>query len=231
MIAFPCSQCGKRFDRPETAAGSVLFCACGARNVVPWESTLSGPPPEPAAIPPRTAWPSPYPERPAVRQRDPAHCFNHQDTAVQHSCAACGEKFCADCVLTLQGKILCGPCKNFQVRGRQRPPRISVMAIFSPLVAMISAPPLGFTLFVVAGLSAQTSTTTSAGILGTVAVVGLAAIGVQLFALLLGAASLRQIENQPSLSGRSLAITGIVAAVVCAILLGEVAVLVLRLLE
>jgi hypothetical protein len=173
----------------------------------------------------------PYPERPAVRRRDPAYCFNHQDTPVQHSCAACGEKFCGDCVLTFQGKTLCGPCKNFQVRGRQRPPRISVMAIFSPLVAMISAPPLGFTLFVVAGLSAQTSTNNTAGMLGTVAVVGLAAIGVQLFALLLGAASLRQVETNPSLSGRSLAITGIVAAVVCAILLGEVAVLVLRLLE
>ncbi|MBL8798156.1 MAG: hypothetical protein JNM56_29940 [Planctomycetia bacterium] len=230
MIAFACNQCGQRFDRPDSAAGSVLFCSCGARNVVPWESTLTGPPPEPASVPARPAWQW-SPPAPASRQRDSAFCFNHQETPQQHTCADCGEKFCADCVLTLHGQTVCGPCKNFRVRARQRPPRVSVMAIFSPLLAMISAPPLGFTLFVVAGVSAQADASSTAGMLGAVAVVGLLAIGVQLFALLLGGLSLRAVETNSHISGRSLAITGVVASVVCAILLGEVAVLVLRLLD
>ena len=40
MIFFACKQCGKRFERPNQAAGTLLFCPCGAGTHVPWESTL-----------------------------------------------------------------------------------------------------------------------------------------------------------------------------------------------
>jgi hypothetical protein len=47
MIHFACKQCGKTHSRPDSAAGTMIFCDCGNGNTVPWESTAaepSGPP-------------------------------------------------------------------------------------------------------------------------------------------------------------------------------------------
>jgi hypothetical protein len=40
MIQFACKRCGKYFERPNEAAGTLVFCECGLGNRVPWESTL-----------------------------------------------------------------------------------------------------------------------------------------------------------------------------------------------
>jgi hypothetical protein len=41
MIWFTCKKCGKTHNRPESSAGTMIFCDCGNGNTVPWESTAS----------------------------------------------------------------------------------------------------------------------------------------------------------------------------------------------
>src|SRR5438876_4072272 len=43
MISFTCKQCGKVHTRPESAAGTMIFCTCGQGTRVPWESTAADP--------------------------------------------------------------------------------------------------------------------------------------------------------------------------------------------
>jgi hypothetical protein len=43
MIHFTCKQCGKTHSRPDSAGGTMIFCACGHGNTVPWESTSAEP--------------------------------------------------------------------------------------------------------------------------------------------------------------------------------------------
>src|SRR5262249_4493976 len=43
MIHFACKTCGKLFERPDAAAGTLVFCDCGTGNRVPWESTATAP--------------------------------------------------------------------------------------------------------------------------------------------------------------------------------------------
>src|SRR4029077_15432778 len=81
----------------------------------------------------------PWPDA-GVRRRDPSFCFNHQSQPSQLACADCNEKFCRDCVVTLQGRTWGGPCKNFRLRVAQSPPRLAVSAVLAPIVAMIGAP-------------------------------------------------------------------------------------------
>jgi len=231
MISFPCSACGKRFDRADSSAGSLVWCTCGARNTVPWESTLP-PAPEPPPTVPDTpapavhvpAWAAP---RPVIRQRSKAYCFNHQDTPPQHNCAACGESFCADCVLTLEGRTLCGPCKNYALRARQRPPQVAVAAVIAPILALMAGPGILLLLFFVAGM-AEASGGRGEPLIAGVVIAALLGVVLQLIALTLAATGLRQIETNPRLAGRALAITGLVAALVCSLLVSEIALLVYR---
>jgi predicted nucleic acid-binding Zn-ribbon protein len=237
MIVFGCQQCGKRFARSEATSGSVLFCECGTRNVVPWESTLpeseapTEPVPQRASLPPADPPPAQGQLAPrlyaAPRQRDPSYCFNHQDTPPQYTCADCGERFCADCAIILQGRTRCGPCKNLYIRSLQRPPQISVPAVIAPVAAMVVGPVALLMVLAMAGAAAEGRARSSATT-GTVIVIAGVAILVQLIVLLLGAVALREQEANPRLGGRSLAVTGMVAAAVCAILIGEMAVLVLH---
>jgi hypothetical protein len=233
MIVFACQQCGKRFARPESTSGSALFCECGTRNQVPWESTLpdsEAPPPPPPLPEPRRPDLDPWlAGRPLPRQRNPAYCFNHQDTPPQHTCPDCGERFCADCVLDVQGQALCGPCKNLRMRNRQRPPQVSVAAILAPIIALITGPGAVFVMFFALGM-AQTSGSIS-GAAGGVVVIALFALTLQALALLLAAWSLRNLETNPRLSGRALAITGMVAALVSGVLIADVAIMVLHLVN
>src|SRR5712692_3164472 len=119
MIWFACQNCGKRQSRPEIEAGTLIFCDCGTSNRVPWDgSGLDAPPAAPEA---QSSAPASLPEseepplipfadgkeqaypartaRPTIRRRDPAFCFNHQETAKQQSCVDCQEEFCEDCVV------------------------------------------------------------------------------------------------------------------------------------
>jgi predicted nucleic acid-binding Zn-ribbon protein len=242
MIRFACKQCGKTFERAEDAAGSLVFCACGAPNRVPWpdESAAASPalPAVPApgglprltpveeeagpAPPARPPSPAPRPWYREPRRRDPARCFNHPDVSRQHTCAACGESFCDDCVVTLQGQTLCGPCKNFRVRRLQRARTVSALAIVAPILALIAGPVAVFILMMCLGAQASPNVVTIACLFG---------VALEGFAFLLAAFGLWKVENEPNLGGRSLAVTGLVTALVSIILTVELALLALRMLE
>jgi hypothetical protein len=220
MIWFACKQCGRKQQRPDSAAGSLVFCECGQGNRVPWESTVEAPeaPPEPEPS-------SPYPrrrprfgdfdepERPIRRRwrepeaRDPAYCFNHQQVAYEQVCSDCGEHFCPNCVVAFRGQTLCGPCKNFRVAGVHRPLSISVMAIVSLVLAGIGLP-LGFCLSV-SGLVSMSAPSPLVSLF--LHALGLVVPGV---AFVLGLLAMREIDRNPRVGGRGLAITGAAAAVV-----------------
>src|SRR5262249_25502525 len=144
MIWFSCKQCGKTHGRPATAVGLMVFCECGQGNVVPWESTAAEPPvaevptkedlPEGAPmkfdVEEMPVWPEPPRRKPPplptrarriVKPRDPKVCLNHDSTPTQEACSDCGEGFCQDCLVYLQGKPLCGPCKNLRIRALHKP--------------------------------------------------------------------------------------------------------------
>ena len=74
------------------------------------------------------------------RRRRPGFCLNHDDVATDKTCAECKESFCPNCVVELQGKTLCGPCKNFLVRGLHRPGKVPPLAIVAVIVGLVSSP-------------------------------------------------------------------------------------------
>lgn len=226
MIWFSCTQCGKTHGRPDTSAGTMIFCTCGQGNTVPWESTASEPAaapvlvelpavppldpvtfdPPPAGPPAEAPPPLPLPEeddaprrRRRGERRDPDFCFNHQHVPRVGTCADCGEAFCADCLVELQGSTLCGPCKNFRARRMELPPVSPTQASISLLLALIAGP-LALCLI------------PYATVLSLLALVPLAlAIG-------LGAWALRSSEKDTRVGGQSLAITGIATAAVMSLL-------------
>jgi hypothetical protein len=219
MIWFACKGCGKRHGRPDEAAGTLVFCPCGQGNRVPWESTVAAPekteaPAEPVLLPeprPGGRWGDEATRggrrtRPAARRRDPAYCFNHEETPSQQTCADCGEAFCERCVVTFQDAILCGPCKNFRLHSRERPPRPSTLAVASLVIALLGAPFSFCPTVMSEGLTpGPTLTTLVWGVVGMVA---------PLVALVLGFLGLREIEGQPRVGGRGVAITGMTTAAV-----------------
>ena len=149
--------------------------------------------------------------------RDATRCFNHQDTDAGHTCAACGERFCDGCIVVLQGEPLCGPCKNFRIRGWQRPARFSALAIVAFIGALLTGP-LGLCLLSLgAGFKAP-----ALGFLGVVP---------PFIVLLLGVRALRDVETNPHLRGRALAITAVVTALVGAIFMALLPIVVQRGIE
>jgi hypothetical protein len=221
MIHFSCKKCGKQFKRPPEAAGALIFCKCGAGNRLPWEdfgnevlvpeAPATEAPTSPAVpdVVPLVEESTPAKGQPryqrAVIQRDPAFCFNHQDRPCEHTCTSCGEKFCAACVVTLQDQGLCGPCKNFRLRSLQRLSRISPLAIIS-LVLGLATGPLG--IFCISPVAVRMEAPAF----------GYAGLLLPGLALLLGMLSLHAIETNPRVGGRSIAITGVVTALVMAFL-------------
>jgi hypothetical protein len=211
MIWYTCKQCGKIQGRPETAVGSVVFCTCGQGNTVPWESTVAEPPPVVAETLPVVPKLEPVkfdaeliPEpsgkkrrlpRERPRTRDPKMCLNHQDLPLHETCVDCGEGFCEDCLVYVQGKALCGPCKNFRIRVLHQPMPTSQLALVSLLLALFTGP-LAFCLFPM-GLNFGTQK------------LSLLALVPQLTAVILGILALRRTENDPQLGGQALALSGI----------------------
>ena len=236
MIWFACRQCDTRQGRPDEEAGTLIFCNCGASNRVPWESSVEAPASQPVGWvessepteaqgvdTPRSGSDQPIPfaddappsrsqagawererNRVTIRERNPAYCLNHQDLVKQQACVDCQQGFCDDCVVLFQGKVLCGPCKNFRIRQMHQPAQLSLMALFSPILALAG----GFVGFFMSAIAVQ---------LGA-PVLGFLSVAPQLGALGLGLAAMRRIENDPFLKGRPLAMTGIIAAVVGAVL-------------
>ncbi|HEV3261045.1 MAG TPA: hypothetical protein VG013_29610 [Gemmataceae bacterium] len=224
MIVFACKQCGKRHARAEEEAGSLVFCECGQGNRVPWESALppgeapaGTPAPVPEALRVDDDEADAAPTRRARRWRDeeewdPAYCFNHRDTPSRQTCAACDVALCDDCVVVLEGATLCGPCKNMRIRRLHRPSRLSLTALFSVIVALAGGP-VSFCVLI----------TLAAGV--GVPAVGFGGLLAPLLAIALGAIALKQIEKDPHVGGRALAITGIVAGLVGAMMAGIMTVL------
>jgi hypothetical protein len=223
MIWFGCKQCGKVHGRPEHSIGAMIFCDCGQGLTVPWESTVTepanaaaleaaqraqaAPKPEPLRAEPlnfelpapsrRAASEPPPRSRRSRRGRgepDPAVCFNHDTLPKQHVCAECELSFCDACVATFRGRLLCGPCKNYEARLLQRAPRVSGWALVSFFLAFLAT----FFVFWVGR--------------GYWALGGL--LTVQALALLTGFAALRRIDRDHHVGGRPQAITGIVIAAV-----------------
>jgi hypothetical protein len=223
MIWFACKQCGKHHGRAESLIGTLVFCECGHGNRVPWASTVPEPelPKEPAprAVP-RSAPPDDEDRRPPpmdfprpqrrlrpFRRPDPNFCLNHDETAAEHTCDACRARFCSACVVTLQGKTLCGPCKNFRVRGLHRPGRASPLAIVALVLGLVGGA-LSFVLGVAGG---QISAGGSVALGVAFCLLGLLLPGA---ALVVSRFALRDVETKANVRGRSLAMTGLTTALV-----------------
>jgi hypothetical protein len=105
--------------------------------------------------------------------------------------------------LTYQNQPLCGPCKNFKARVLQRPPTLSTLAVVSVLLALLTG------IMAVSLLMAQTSGPRWLGLLAMVP---------HGIALALGLKALRDTEVNPKISGRGLAITGVLTSLVASVL-------------
>jgi hypothetical protein len=231
MIWFACKQCGKRHGRAEHLAGTLVFCECGHGNRVPWSSTVAEPEPEeaqPVPPPSQPRVPRPafdedrpphyppssredrggrWPRHSAERRRpNPAYCLNHDETPKDATCTACHGSFCSACVVALQGQTLCGPCKNFRLGGMSRPSRLTPLALVAFILALVSTLVTLFLSFLAIG----TTLMTEAGLAVAIPclVVALLFAGGE---LILGGLALRQIDRQPALGGRGLAMTGAMA--------------------
>jgi len=208
VIWFACKQCGKRLRQPDSAGGSFVFCDCGVGNRVPWESTVSveipvdAPAGETAG---EQEWRSSRRERKPV-EIDPAYCFNHTDVPSEQACQDCRERFCSPCLIVVRGKTLCGPCKNYRLARIQGPPRTSGMAIVSLVLAIIGSP-LSFCLTTVGRMN-------DLGTSGTALAWSVAGMLLPTIALLLAFLALGQIERNPRVSGRALALTGATTAAI-----------------
>jgi hypothetical protein len=215
MIWFTCKQCGKTHGREEDHAGTLVFCECGSGNRVPWTSTAAAPaaPPEVPSDPvpaPRRAYESPAvprAERQPSRQPNPDRCLNHEDRRRSATCDACHEAFCSACVVALESRTLCGPCKDFRARAARRPPVFSALALISCVLALLPGAPVSCCL-PMGATAAQADGMLSAWTV----VAGVLAFALPLTALILGLFALRNIERKPNVGGRSLALTGTITA-------------------
>jgi len=155
----------------------------------------------PSAAPPRRQ--KPY------RKVNPGFCLNHDETASANSCADCRLPFCSDCLVSLAGAMLCGPCKNFRLRAQTRSAQVSGLAIVALVVAFASGP-VAFCLSMMP-LDRQHNPEGSIGLMIVFAFMGmlLPAAGVVLSGL-----ALYTIDSKPNLGGRGMALTGFVTGLV-----------------
>jgi hypothetical protein len=230
MITFACKQCGSRQAKPESQAGSLVFCDCGQSNRVPWATS-----PEAEALPARAPRPIldavPAPETPAppelplpsrrtgrlLGKVNPDFCYQHDDDKSEATCAACKLPFCQRCVLTLQEQTLCGPCKNFRLASLGRPQRPLPLAVIA-LVAAVSSAPVALILSLGAAGLYQ-----SEGVAGAAVALCLVAMALPVTGLALSAVALRRLDGRPQAGGRGLAASGVCVALAGAVWCAAVA--------
>jgi hypothetical protein len=106
----------------------------------------------------------------------------------------------------VRGKTLCGPCKNYRVARMQRPPRVSGMAIVSLILAIIGGP--------VSLCLSTWGRITESGTSPVTIALGIGGLLLPGMALLLAFLALSQIERDPRMGGRGLALTGATTAVI-----------------
>jgi|SRR5579862_6103363 len=161
----------------------------------------------------RDDWaPPPMRTRPKkeAKRINPNFCLIHDEKPAEQTCKDCGLRFCQSCVVQLQGDTLCGPCKNFRLRGTHRPASMSPWALVSVIVAVVSIP-IGFCLSMPA-VSMQAAP--QGGMMGTAFLLGILALLLPIAGLVLGGMALKQIESKPNIGGRFLAMTGTAAGLV-----------------
>lgn len=141
----------------------------------------------------------PRPRR-EYRRVNAKFCLNHDELPTEYTCAHCHLPFCGKCVVELQGERLCGPCKNFKVRGMQRPSRLTPLAIGAAVVALVA----GSISFCLTGMGATQSGNPGSIFFGVVAVLP------PLGALVLSLWAMKEVESKPRTGGRALALTGMV---------------------
>jgi hypothetical protein len=228
MIWFLCKQCGKRHGRADNLASTLVFCECGQGNMVPWQSTTT-PPAAPAPRPSPPPRPQPFddrddrrppPEEDAAggllrrrkanvfRRRRPGFCLNHDDVATDKICEDCKESFCPNCIVEQQGKLLCGPCKNFRIRGLHRPTRVTGLAVVALIVGLVSGPVTFCMTMFGAGPQGSLFAAIALSVIGLLLPVG---------GLVVSWYALREIEAKPNLGGRGLVMTGATTSLVGAL--------------
>jgi hypothetical protein len=214
MITFTCKQCDKTFQRPDDAAGTLVFCECGAGNRVPWQASSNGfdqipeaqeDPAEPLPLRPlqrdrSEPRPRPVERPPRVADRDPHCCLNHHELASEQECAACGETFCPACLVSLTGESLCGPCKNFRLQSQTQSASLSGLAILGLFAGVLSGPATLLIVLIISGIT-------------HVPALGYIGAAVPLGAAFLNLRALRDTETKPRVGGRSIAITGLVSSI------------------
>ena len=247
MISFACSKCGKRDTRPESQAGSLVFCPCGKSNRVPWPSHGAEAVPASRPIPILDAEPVPQPRRAAPRPEPPParpaapegptfsrkpmrllgkvnakFCFHHEDSPSETTCSACRLPFCASCVVAQQGEQLCGPCKNFRLAGMGRAERVLPLSIVSFVVSLAGGPVALILSLVGLGLFRGDGM--------TMAALALCLVGAALpiGGLVLSRMALRLIDQQAHSGGRSLATSCAGICIVELLWCSSVAALVIR---
>jgi len=167
------------------------------------------PPRQSVPVPPGRPPSSPLPGRRPQKWRkvNPAYCFNHDEAASTVTCADCRLAFCNSCVVGFKGQTLCGPCKNFRIRGATRPPRVSALAIVALVVAVVSGP----VAFCLSGVTFN-SQVNSQGSIVLAITFSLLAMLVPSGGLVLAGFALREIESKPNVGGRGMAMTGAVTS-------------------
>src|SRR5262249_37864666 len=109
------------------------------------------------------------------------------------------------CVVALQGKTVCGPCKNFRVRGLNRPMRVTPLSIITLVVGLVSGPiTFCLGLFTVVGQEKSPST-------AVVIMLGVIGLILPVATLVLARYALREMERKANTGGRSFALTGAVS--------------------
>ncbi len=160
-------------------------------------------------------------ERPYRRgkneKRDPDFCFNHQRRPYVGACADCGERFCADCMVKLEGTQLCSTCKNFRARRREVPPVTSGLASASLIISLVTGP-----LMICILMSSADRT-------DTIRVLSWLSLMPQLLAIGLGVWALRDAERENKGGGQWVALTGVTTAALTCIMMGVLTVLANRL--
>lgn len=218
MIWFACKQCGSKDRRPDDQAGSLVYCTCGQANRVPWESTAE-PPAPPRHVPASGSGPvdvlplrqdnrdEEHPRRPrklAIVEPDPEVCFQHAEVPRSRVCDDCGLSFCENCLVTLSGKSLCGPCKNFRLRRLKRPPRTSVMGVISMVLSLLGAAVAFWLSLFAIGLQGGSGSMITFALIGLLLPAG---------GTVLGILGLRECARTARIQGRSVAMIGFVSGV------------------
>jgi len=164
----------------------------------------------------------PRKKRRTIKRANPAYCFNHDELASETVCEDCKLSFCSACVVEFQHAMLCGPCKNFRLRDRATPTRKAPAAIRA-MIAGFASGPIAFCL----STFPLTLYARGEGSPPLTVLAVLLALILPVVACRLGLLALREIDGEPLLSGRGLALTGTLGGLLGAMWCVTVAILTL----